>query len=380
MYEEITRREALKIAAGLTIVGSGISANWLTLVAHSDDETSKNSMRRVIKPPKLAPGDTVGIVSPASAFFPIHETAVQRGIAYLEKIGLHIQFAPHTRDQREHLNPPAQHRADDISQMFGNPDIKAIFCLSGGSGANAVLPLLDWPQVRVSPKIVMGYSANTALLNGLYAKAGLVTFHGPMILNGFSEFPQPFAYTSHHFERILFNVEPAGKLEPPAQWTDAYPSEDRPRTMKTNPGWRWLRDGSASGPLVGGNLRTLVALAGTPYWPVSQGAVLCLEEANFGDSQLLRNVDERLNQCQQTGAFDQIAGLIVGKNNELTEEEEKLFESLILKYTSNGQFPILSEVDFGHTAPRLTLPIGIQATLDSEQDLFSLDEGAVLSD
>ena len=131
-------------------------------------------MRKLIKPPKLISGDTVGIVSPASAFFPINESAFQHSIAYLEKTGLHIQIAPHTRDQRKHLNPPAQHRADDLNQMFADPNVKAIFCLSGGSGANAVLPLLDWHQVQVSPKIVMGYSAITALLNGLYAKVGLV--------------------------------------------------------------------------------------------------------------------------------------------------------------------------------------------------------------
>ena len=149
--------------------------------------------------------------------------------------------------------------------------------------------------------------------------------------------------------------------------------------MKTNSGWRWLRHGNASGPLVGGNLRTLLTLAGTPYWPVSQGAILCLEEVNFGDGQLLRNVDESLNQCQQIGVFDQIAGLIVSKVNELTEEEKNLFELLILEYTTDRQFPILSGVDFGHTAPQLTLPIGIQASLDSGRDLFSVDEGAVVS-
>ncbi|MDE2809764.1 MAG: LD-carboxypeptidase [Gemmatimonadota bacterium] len=376
---KITRREVLKIAAGAVFVGSGISANCSSLVARSDDETSKDSMRKLIKPPKLISGDTVGIASPASAFFPINESAFQRGIAYLEKTGLHVQIAPHTRDQRKHLNPPAQHRADDLNQMFADPSIKAIFCLSGGSGVNAVLPLLDWHQIQVSPKIVMGYSAVTALLNGLYAKVGLVTFHGPMILNGFSEYPQPFAYTCHHVERILFNAEPAGKIEPPAQWTDAYTSEDQPRAMKTNSGWRWLRAGNASGPLVGGNLSVLLTLAGTPYWPVSQGAILCLEEVNFGDSQLLRNVDESLNQCQQIGVFDQIAGLIVSKVNELTEEEKNLFELLILEYTTDRQFPILSGVDFGHTAPQLTLPIGIQASLDSGRDLFSVDEGAVVS-
>ena len=200
-----------------------------------------------------------------------------------------------------------------------------------------------------------------------------------MILNGFSEYPQPLTYTCQHFEQILFKTEPVGKLEPPAEWTDAYPSEDQPRAMKTNPGWHWLRRGSASGSLIGGNLRTLLTLAATPYWPVLQGAILCIEEVNFGDGLLLRNVNEWLAQCQQIGAFDQIAGLIVGKVNELTEEDEQLFESLILEYTAVRQFPILAGVDFGHTAPRLTLPIGIQASLDSEQDLFSLDEGAVVA-
>ena len=333
-------------------------------------------MHKPIKPPKLVPQDTVGIVSPAMSFFTIHESALQRGVAYLEKVGLRIRLAPHTLDQRQHLNPPAQHRAEDLNQMFADPKIKAIFCLSGGSGVNAVLPLLDWEQIKKSPKIVMGYSAITALLIGLYAKVGLVAFHGPMILNGFSEYPQPFAYTWQGLEQMLFKTEPAGILKPPAQWTDAYTSEDQPRAMKPNPDWYWLREGKASGPLLGGNLSVMLTLVGTPYWVPLRGAILCVEEANFG-SGLLRKVEESLAQCQQIGLFDQIAGLAIGKVNELSEEEEKLFESLVLEYTAGSQFPILTGVDFGHTAPQLTLPIGIQASLDSQQDQFSIDEAAV---
>ena len=335
-------------------------------------------MLKPIKPPKLTTGDTVGIVSPASAYFPTHESSLQLGTAYLEEFGLHVQIAPHTLDQREHLNPPPQHRADDLNQMFADPNIKAIFCLSGGGGVNAVLPLLDWKQIQANPKIVMGYSAITALLMGLYAKANLVTFHGPMILNGFSEYPRPLAYTCQQVEQILFKTEPAGKLEPPVEWTDAPPVDNEPRAMKSNPGWHWLRTGNASGPLIGGSLRTQVTLAGTPYWPSWQGAIMCIEAVNFTDGQLLHGTDERLAQCQQTGVFDQIAGLIVGKVNEFSEEENKIFESLIFEYTAGRQFPILAGVDFGHTAPRLTLPIGIQASLDSEQDAFSLDEPAVV--
>ena len=373
---KINRRDALKVTAGALLVGTGISASHPSAAQSADGSTSINVMRKPIKPPKLVPQDTVGIVSTASAFFPIHESALQRGIAYLEKAGLHVRLAQHTLNQRQHLNPPAIHRAEDLNQMFADPKIKAIFCLSGGSGVNAVLPLLDWKQIEKSPKVVMGYSAITALLIGLYAKVGLITFHGPMILNGFSEYPQPFAYTWEGVEQVLFKTEPVGALKPPAQWTDAYTSEDQPRAMKTNPGWRWLREGKASGPTIAGNLSVMLTLVGTPYWVPFRGAILCFEEVNFG-SGLLRKVDESLAQCQQMGLFDQIAGLVIGKVNELSEEEEKLFESLILEYTAGSQFPILTGVDFGHTAPQLTLPIGIQASLDSQQDRFSIDEAAV---
>ena len=374
--DKINRREALKGTAGVLLAGVGISANRAPEAESADGSTSHDTMHTFIKPPKLVSQDTVGIVSPASAFFPIHESALQRAIAHLEKAGLRVQVAPHTLDQRQHLNPPTQRRAEDLNQMFADPKIKAIFCLSGGSGVNAVLPLLDWEQIESSPKVVMGYSAITALLIGLYAKIGLVTFHGPMILNGFSEYPQPFAYTWQGVEQVLFKTEPVGALKPPAQWTDAYTSEDQPRAMKTNPGWRWLRTGKADGRLIGGNLSVMLTLVGTPYWSPVQGAILCFEEVNFGDG-LLRKVDESLAQCQQMRLFDQIAGLVIGKVNELSKEEEQLFESLILEYTAGSQFPILTGVDFGHTAPQLTLPIGVQASLNSGQDRFSIDEAAV---
>ena len=210
---QINRREALKVTASVLLAGTGISANRPSAAKRADSSTSTNAMHKPIKPPKLVPQDTVGIVSPASAFFTINEPAFQRGVAYLEKAGLHVQLAPHTLDQRQYLNPPAQHRAEDLNQMFADPKIKAIFCLSGGSGVNAVLPLLDWGQIERSPKVVMGYSAITALLIGLYAKVGLATFHGTMILNGFGEYPQPFAYTWQGVKQILFKTEPVGTLK-----------------------------------------------------------------------------------------------------------------------------------------------------------------------
>ena len=150
---QINRREALKVTAGALLAGTGISANRPSAAKRIDDSTLANPMYKPIKPPKLVPQDTVAIVSPAMSFFTIHESALQRGIAYLEKVGLRVQLAPHTLDQRQHLNPPAQHRAEDLNQMFADPKIKAIFCLSGGSGVNAVLPCWTGNRLSGPPKL-----------------------------------------------------------------------------------------------------------------------------------------------------------------------------------------------------------------------------------
>ena len=115
--------------------------------------------------------------------------------AAIEDLGLKVQIANNARHQREHLNPAPELRVDDLHDLFADPDIKAIFCLSGGSGTNALLPLLDWDLIARSPKILMGYSANTALLLGIYARLNMVTFHGPTLLNGLSEYPKPLSYT-----------------------------------------------------------------------------------------------------------------------------------------------------------------------------------------
>jgi muramoyltetrapeptide carboxypeptidase len=334
-------------------------------------------MRDVIRPTRLAQGDTVGVVSPAAAFSPANERAFRRGVAYLEGMGLHVRVAGHALQEHLFLVPPAAQRADDLNACLTDAEIKAIFCLSGGWGANAVLPLLDWPAIERSPKIVMGYSAITALLIGIYARTGMTTFYGPMLLDGLSEYPELFPYTRQQIERILFTAAPPGKLAPPATWTDDYPKDDQPREMNPNSGWHWLRPGTASGPLVGGHLHTLLTLVGTPYWPSFEGAILFLEEVNMGGTVLMQ-IEESLAQCRQIGLFDAASGLAMGKVNNLSTAEEQLFEELIRTYTAGTDLPILAGVDLGHTDPRLILPIGARASLDANRDWFSLDEAAVI--
>ena len=334
-------------------------------------------MNNPIKPPRLKPGDTVGIASPAASFLSFTNNWLSRAQAAIEGLGLKVQIANNALQQREHLNPAPQLRVNDLHDLFADSDIKAIFCLSGGSGTNALLPLLDWDLVARSPKILMGYSANTALLLGIYTRLNMVTFHGPTLLNGLSEFPKPLSYTLESIKDVLFTPTAPGLLEAPETWTDDGPSENSPRKMKNNTGWHWLKGGKAQGPLIGGNLHTVLTLADTPFWPSFHGKILYLEEVNMGNT-VLMYAEEALAQCQQIGLLGEISGLVIGKINNLSEDQEELLQALIGYYTSAFDFPILTQVDIGHTSPQMVLPNGIKATLDSEQNLFSIDEAAVV--
>jgi len=188
--------------------------------------------------------------------------------------------------------------------------VKAIFCLAGGANVNAVLPLLDWEAIRRNPKIVMGYSANTALLLGLHACAGLVTFHGPhIVMEGFSEYPEPLSYTVDHLNGLLFQGRKMGKLHPPAEWTTDSPNTDQPRTMKPNPGWRWLRPGKAQGRLIGGNLDVMRTIASTRFWPAFDSTILFVEDVFMGFP-MLHNIDDSLTYLKLLGIFDQISGIL----------------------------------------------------------------------
>lgn len=211
----------------------------------------------------------VGIAAPAEpigrAVGPAQEEFFRRGLEGIRRLGLRVRVAEHVLRPRARPDVPARERAADLNALFADPEVRAIVCWAGGSGANGLLPLLDWPAIERWPTILMGYSAVTALLAGIHARTGLVTFHGPMVFDGFSEFPELLPYTREQVERVLFWAEPPGVLRPPAERTTDFPRTDRPRQMRLNHGWRWLRPGSAHGPLLGGNLGMLLTLAGTAY-------------------------------------------------------------------------------------------------------------------
>ena len=315
--------------------------------------------KATLKPKRLSPGDTVGLVLPATAAMEADE--IQFAKEQMEAIGFKVEIAPHAFAKWGYFAGYDRDRADDINRMFADDRISAVVCYTGGWGSPRVLPYLDFDVIARNPKVFIGYSDITALLNPIHQRTGLVTFHGPV---GGSTFDQ---YTLDNFRRIVMTASPAGLLDaPPKKPTDLVDRTNR--ILKLAPG-------KGSGPLVGGNLTMITALMGTPYEVDTAGAIFFLEDV---DEELYR-IDRMLTQLALGGKFAHIAGLVFGRCSRCTFKGPTFsLEEILRDRFGSLPVPAISGLSFGHIDQKLVMPIGVQATLDADAGTLRLDEAAVV--
>jgi muramoyltetrapeptide carboxypeptidase len=301
----------------------------------------------VLIPPRLKPGDTIGVVAPSDPVLPDQENNLQMGIQYLQDMGFLVKCGAHIRSTTLGFAASPQEKAMDINHMFADPEIKAIICAQGGDTANAPLNLIDWEVIQHNPKIFLGLSDITVLLNAIYHHTGLNTFHGNDILWGFGN--NLDGYERSEIIRTLIDAE-IGPFPPHG---------DRST----------IRGGQASGKLLGGNLRCLLKLAGTPYWPDFSGAILFLEAYEISASAC----HTALLQLHHMGVFDQIHGAVVGYIYSMQHNNQPRphMEDILLEVTRDDHFPILKMNDFGHVCPNTVLPVGGEVLLDA--NILSLE-------
>ncbi len=313
----------------------------------------------VIKPKRLAEGDLVGLVLPASAAFEADSIALAK--EQLEAIGLKVQVGRHAYDRWGYFAGFDRDRAEDINAMFADDAIAGIVCYTGGWGSPRVLPYLDYNLIARKPKVIIGFSDITALLNAIYKRTRLVTFHGPV--GGSNLDP----YSLENFRRVVMTAEPAGELRPP----EKKPTELIDRTNRIIR----LSPGTATGRLVGGNLTLVASMMGTPYEIVTDGAILFLEDVRED----LYRIDRMLSQLFLGGKLNRLAGFVFGRCSQCNYEGPSfsLEEILRDRFGSLG-VPAIAGLSFGHIEQKLTLPIGVTATLDADAGTLRLDEAAVL--
>jgi muramoyltetrapeptide carboxypeptidase len=334
-----------------------------------------------ILPPALRPGDTVGIVSPSWFGGEAFEPRARRGIAELERLGFRVKVAGHAFNNVGHVSDTAENRVADLHAMFADPDVAAIVATIGGDHSCHLLPLIDWDLIQRHPKVFMGFSDITVLNVAIWARTGLVTFNGPTLLTDWAEFPEMPAFSRDAALRAIGNAQPMGDLTASAWWTEEFldwsTGEDvtRPRQRQPSSGWRWLRTGSAEGPLVGGCLESLQHLRGTPYWPDLTGAILFLETSE--ERPTPEDVDGMLMGYENMGVFDQISGLVFARPYGYGDDDKTRVHEVIVQRTTTFGFPVLANADIGHTTPLQTLPIGCTAVLDPALNRFAVVEAAV---
>jgi muramoyltetrapeptide carboxypeptidase len=314
-----------------------------------------------IRPDRLNPGDTIGIVSPASP--PPDPGNIDRAVTVLEQLGYETRIGSNVRKRRGFLAGDDRERAGDLMKMFADSRVKAIMCVRGGYGAGRILPRLDYRLIRANAKIFVGYSDITALNCAFLVKANLVNFHGPMLNSDIlrSSF-QDFALRS--FLKVLGQPAAAGSVC----------AGDSAATVGV------LRRGRASGPLLGGNLSLLCSLLGTPYQPNFDGRILFFEDVEEAPYR----VDRMLTQLLNAGLLQQVAGIAIGVNVNCKDpkstqgrESRQTIEDVLRERLRPLHVPVLVGLPFGHVAPNATLPIGVRATLDANRGDLAVTEPAV---
>src|SRR5579875_1176625 len=290
-----------------------------------------------IRPAALRPGDTVGIIAPASGF---RRDDLEAGCAELRRLGYQPFYLPSIFERQLYFAGPAERRVHELHEMFSRPEVKAILCARGGYGCNYLLPQLDLELVRANPKIFAGCSDVTTLLTDLCDAAGLVTFHAPMVAG---DLARPGGFEQASWRAALSSGEPYGR--------EFSAEEVEP-----------LAEGTAEGVLYGGCLSLLCASLGTPYEIRTQGTILFLEDR----AERPYRIDRMLMQLKMAGKFDGVRGIIFGEMIDCDEPATLGYTARQVAMRILGELgvPMAFGLKSGHVSRgSITLPLGVPARL-----------------
>jgi muramoyltetrapeptide carboxypeptidase len=343
------RRQALAglgLAAGIAVLAKGMQA-----------EAAPSGVR---KAPRLKPGDTVGLIVPASPLGDHFDMDLVQET--MLAMGLKPKLGAHALDKSGYLAGEDEARAADLNAMYADKTVKAVFAVRGGWGCARMLPYIDWDVVRANPKLLTGYSDITALHLAFAVRAGFPTVHGPNANSAWAK------QSWDSFRAIAFDGATPTYRNPDA-------TDDRlvQRARRT----RMLAGGKAKGRLIGGNLTVLTALVGTPYMPDLTGAILFLEDVDEAEYR----IDRMLTQLSLAGALGKAAGVVFGQCTDCRASDGSLsgftLSEVLEHHLGKLGVPAFQGLEFGHIDNPFSLPVGVMAEMDAAAGTLRLLEPAV---
>jgi muramoyltetrapeptide carboxypeptidase LdcA involved in peptidoglycan recycling len=349
------------------------------------NDTTAGGLRR---PPRLRPGDRVAAVSLSWGGPGEIPHRYQVGKRQLEEaFGVTVVEMTNTLADPELVAANPRARADDLHAALADPDIAGIVATIGGDDSIRLLPFLDLGLISANPKVFLGYS-DTTITQMAFLRAGVVAFFGPMIMSGFGENGGLMPYLADGVRRTIF--EPETSMDWPENrngwtvehldWADPA-NQERRRTLQPSTGWRWLGGQPAEGRLVAGCLEVLDWLRGSQWWPDLWGAVLAIETSE--EALPPEGLERFLRSLAAIGDLDRIAALLVARPGgvQVRPEDHARYDEAAIRVvreeSGRATVPIVTGLDFGHTDPMWTLPVGINVRVDPTSERITYLEPGV---
>ena len=303
-------------------------------------------------PPKLKKGDEIRIIAPSGSLTRVRTDVLERSLAYLDENGFRVTYSTNCREMDSFSSSSVESRAADLHEAFADPDVKAVMACIGGFNVNQILPYIDYDLIRANPKILCGYSDITALLNAVYARTGLVTYHAPHLAA--LGFLREREYTHKYLTACLMNEDPISVT----------PSE-------TAGSYTVLQEGTCEGEIVGGNLCTLNLLQGTPYMPDLRDKVLFIEDDNIMGDYFPYEFDRNLQSLLQVSGAESVRGIVFGRFDESCRLTEDTIRAIVKGKVPAG-IPVVFGTDFGHVFPMISFPVGGRVKLSANGEGIDL--------
>lgn len=322
---------------------------------------------RKIFPNKLSPGDEIRIISPARSLAIIDSSVRKIAKERLEALGLKVTFSKFCEERDIFDSSSVQSRLFDLHEAFLDKNVKGILTTIGGYNSIQLIEGIQYEVIKDNPKILCGYSDITTLQNAIFAKTGLVTYSGPH----FSTFGclKGLDYVIEYFKKFLFDDSEVD-IKPSLTWSDdEWYLDQHNRQFIKNEGYILIQEGSATGTIIGGNIGSFALLQGTEYLPYFKDTILFLED-NY--PMTIGDLDRQLQSLVLQKGFIHVRGIVFGRFQVKSKIEFDQLKAIIVSKAALSKLPVVANVDFGHTLPICTFPIGGTVSVHSSLEHINL--------